>query len=80
MNRNTITLGANRRIVITPVKSCSVMLEIQSRDAITNDWETRLPLVLDEGTAGLLVGGIEIAFDELARRERASLQQAEAAA
>lgn len=68
--KNTVTLSASRRIVINPVNSSSVLLEIQQRSSLTNEWENCLPLVLDQGCAGLLVGGIEHAFDEIDRRER----------
>lgn len=77
--RTTVNLGANRRLVTSPIDAgIGVMVEIQARDAFTQVWETRLPLVLQEAEAGALIFGIEAAFDALAIQAKAALMRAAA--
>lgn len=80
--KTTINLGANKRIVTSPIATGAgcIMVEIQARDAFTQEWETRLPLVLEENQAGAFIFGIEQAFDAMAMQARASLQRVGAAA
>lgn len=79
--KTTINIGQNKRIVTSPIASgAGILVEIQARDAFTQEWETHLPLVLEENQAGALIFGIEQAFDVLAMQARASMQQAAAAA
>lgn len=79
--KTTINLGANKRIITSPIASgAGIMVEIQARDPFTQDWETRLPLVLEENQAGAFIFGIEQAFDAMAMQARASLQRLGAAA
>lgn len=67
--KNTINLGANKRIVTSPI--ASIKVEIQERDEITQDWKRSYAMVLEEHQAGALISGMEYTFDAMARHERA---------
>lgn len=78
--KTTVNLGAGKRIVVSPLKTGGVLIEVQAQDPYEYIWETRLPLVISEDAAGALIFGLEQAFDAIAHAARASLQQAAAAA
>ena len=73
--KTTINLGANKRLVTSPIEAgTGILVEIQARDAFTQEWETRLPLVLEENQAGALIFGIEQAFECMAMKAIASIR------